>query len=90
MKRGGLKIEKNVTEITSKYYGTHSLVFNEARNEHEPQNTTIIPKGEKIPCSVTEPFYTVSDGQTGLSCKVTESNTPETDPRFARIITSTP
>lgn len=75
-----------VTESTGKCFGTLSLSFNESREEIKDVNAIIIRKGEKIPCSVTESFYTVSDNQTAVECTVTESTSPETDPRFVKII----
>jgi molecular chaperone DnaK len=75
-----------VTEKTSKCFGTLSLGFNSARNERAIVNTILIPKGSVIPCSVTSSFYTIRDGQTVVSCEVTESTSPETDPRFVKLI----
>ena len=63
-------------------YGVISL--NEANKT--PQNSVIISKGEKIPCSKTESFYTVADGQTGVNIRITESRAPETDPNFVSIV----
>jgi len=75
-----------VTESTNKCFGTFSIVFNEKKNQLEQQNSILIRKGEKIPCSVTESFYTVADNQTTVRCVVTESTSPETDPRFVKVI----
>lgn len=46
----------------------------------------MIHKGDKIPCSVTESFYTVREGQSSVNCQLTESTAPETDPRFVKVI----
>lgn len=75
-----------VTESTNKCFGTFSIGFNENKARYENQNSILIRKGEKIPCSVTESFYTVADNQTAVNCVVTESTSPETDPRFVKII----
>lgn len=75
-----------VAEITSKYFGTITLGFNSARADHEEQNDVLIAKGQQIPCSVQRTYYTVAEGQTEVNCRVTESATPETDPRFVRIL----
>lgn len=75
-----------VSESTNKCFGTISLSVNENRNELEETNSIIIRKGEKIPCSVTESFYTVVENQTSVECVVTESTSPETDPRFVKVI----
>lgn len=80
-------VEKiKVSESTSKCFGTISLGHDEARNEAKLVNSIIIRKGEKIPCSVTESFYTLRDGQQGVDCIVTESVAPESDPRFVKVI----
>ena len=50
------------------------------------KNVVIIPKGEKVPCQAEKPFYTVTEGQTGVRCEVTESGTLETVPDFVKII----
>ena len=69
-----------VSESTSKCFGTISIGHDEARNTHKLFNSILIRKGQKIPCSVTESFYTTHDGQERVSCKITESTAPETDP----------
>lgn len=75
-----------VAEITSKCFGTLSVIDDTARGGFKRQNSIIIKKGEKIPHSVTESFYTVHENQEAVNCTVTESNAIETDPRFVREI----
>lgn len=75
-----------VAESTGKCFGTISVGHDAARDQHALRNTIIIKKGEKIPCSVTESFFTLYDGQDAVDCQVTESTSPETDPRFVTII----
>lgn len=76
----------NVSEKTSKCFGTLAIGINSARKEEALQNTVLIAKGETIPCSVNRKFYTMRPGQTAVECQVTESTSPETDPRFVKII----
>ena len=78
----------SVAEITSNCFGTISLTHDIHRNEHTLQNSILIKKGEKIPCSVTESFYTVHEGQEGVDCQVTQSKAPEADPRFVKEVWS--
>ncbi len=73
------------SEVTNRCYGTTALVHSEARGESELENVVLIRKGEKIPCSVTESFYTVQDGQERVTCDVRESVNPEKDPRFTNL-----
>jgi len=76
----------NVTESTSKCFGTIAMVHNEERDERAPTNSILINKGDKIPISITESFYTVGDGQQSVLCRLTESTAPETDPKFVKVV----
>jgi molecular chaperone DnaK len=71
----------NVQERAAMCFGVISL-----NTDSSPQNSIMITKGEKIPCSKTESFYTVADGQTGVNIRITESRAPETDPTFVSIL----
>ena len=78
-------IEKmSVQEITNKNYGT--IVLADRGGQLQEKNTTIIKKGEKIPCSFTDNFVTIYDGQTAVNCKVTESENEETDPQWVTVV----
>ena len=82
-----MSVEKIVIkETTTKCFGTISIGQDNTRDKLVLQNSTLIPKGKKIPCSVTESFFTTHDGQAVVNCKVTESSTIETDPQFVKII----
>ena len=76
----------SLQERTSKYFGTISMDSDNARGEDRLSVSVIIPKGEMIPCEVTKSFSTVREGQTAVHCRVTESNAPETDPKFVKVI----
>ena len=78
----------SVAEITSNCFGTISLGHDQARNEAVLQNSILIRKGDKIPCSITESFFTVHDGQDSVNCRVTQSKAAETDPSFVREVWS--
>lgn len=75
-----------VSESTSKCFGTISLAHDENRGQDNLTNSVLIHKGDKIPCSTTESFFTSHDGQTTVNCRLTESTAPESDPRFVKII----
>ncbi len=75
-----------VAESTGKCFGTISVGHDRARDKAALVNSILIRKGEQIPCSVTESFYTVYEGQEAVNCKVTESTSAETDPRFVKVI----
>lgn len=68
-------------EVAPAFFGYISL----DTSNHE-QNSIIIRKNAKIPCSITEPFYTVHDNQTAVNLRITQSPIEEKDPRFVRII----
>lgn len=75
-----------VAETSGKCFGTLSLTIDEARQKYVLENTVLIHKGDKIPCSVSKSFYTTHDGQETINCKITESTSPESDPKFVNII----
>ena len=75
-----------IAESTSKYFGTFAVGWNEAREEEVLENDIIIRKGDPIPCQVTKLYHTRYDNQQAVSCIVTESNLPETNPNFVKII----
>lgn len=66
-------------------YGTLA-VNNSGTLAARMENSVIITKGTRIPCSVTEIFYTASDGQTTAGLTITESTANETDPAFVKIL----
>ncbi len=74
-----------MSEVAPAYFGI-LVMSSTGLQSSEILNTVIIPKDEKIPCSVTESYYTISDNQTGVQCQVTQSQTEETDPQFVKIV----
>ena len=62
------------------------MSYDTEREDDKLKNSIIIHKNEKIPCSVTEKFFTRYDGQTVVNCRITESTAPETDPRFIEVV----
>ena len=76
-------IEKiEVAERTAMCFGTIVL----DAQAQERYNAIIIKKNEKLPCSHTESYYTVSDGQESVRLTVTESRAEERDPTFVKIL----
>ena len=53
---------------------------------HEPFNSVLILKNEKIPCEVTERYTTMYDDQTNVDCRITQSNIPTEDPDEVNVI----
>jgi molecular chaperone DnaK len=80
-------IEKiKIGEKTGKTYGTLAISNDNVQREYRDINSILIEKNKKIPCAVTKPFYTTHSNQTRLTCTVTESITPETDPKFVDVL----
>ena len=63
-----------------------SVGFNTKQGVDQLQNSIVLRKGDKLPASKTETFYTVQPGQTAVDCTATESNSPESDLRFVKPI----
>ena len=74
-----------VQEVTNAYFGTIAVGVSESKGE-DLQNSILIKKGQTIPCSVTETYYTIYEGQEAIRCRITESKSPEIDPRFVKIV----
>lgn len=79
-KQKDLISEVKLQEVSPAFFGTISL------GENKLVNSILINKNEKIPCSVTEPFYTVSDKQESIGLTITQSPVEESDPKFVRTI----
>lgn len=75
-----------LAEIAPKYFGIVSVGFNTKQGVDQLQNSIVLRKGDKLPASKTEMFYTVQPGQTAVDCTATESNSPESDLRFVKPI----
>ena len=67
--------------VAHQFYGIISL-----DKDHNEQNSIVIKKGQHVPCSITKTFYTVSEGQTGLHLRITETSIDEKDPTYATIL----
>jgi molecular chaperone DnaK len=76
-------IEKiKVSESTAMCFG----VIAADQERGELYNSVMIKKNEKIPCSRTESFYTIHEGQDSVDIEISESRSPERDPTFVKII----
>ena len=75
-----------IREITNHYFGTTILDVNQDTNEPSLINSILIKKGNKIPCSKSNVYHTVSDNQLSINCEVTQSSSEEKDPKFVNII----
>ncbi len=71
-----------VSECANMCYGT--IVWDDETQSRE--NSILIEKNSKIPCSVTKSYCTSDDGQTSVDCSVTECSDNETDLQFVNIL----
>ena len=76
------KIE--LQEIANHFFGT--IVLGEELEQIDLVNDTLIPKGTRIPHSISKIYTTVRDDQTQVRCRITQSGHEETDPKFVNII----
>ena len=75
----------NLSETATYYLGTIAIGVSESKGR-EKINSILIEKNQKIPCSVTEKYYTLYDGQEEIECTITVSAGPDTDPSFVKVI----
>lgn len=69
-----------VVDVANHSYGTTSISYDEQLQKHIEKNSIIIDKNTPLPCSVTETFYTISEGQNAVEINVTQGE--DTDPDF--------
>lgn len=72
-------------ERTAKYYGTLCIGSDEERQRTVKKNDILIKKNTALPCSATQSYYTIVDGQEHILCDVTESAIDDPDPNYADI-----
>ena len=75
----------SLSEAAPHFFGMITMAAG-ASGDLKESNSIIISKDEKIPTSITESYYTLSDNQTIVKCTVTQSSVEETDPQFVTII----
>ena len=69
------------SDVCPAYLGTDAQT-----RSGEVENSIIIEKNTKLPCSVTKTYSTTHNGQRGVSCKVTQCASEETDLQFCNIL----
>ena len=73
-----------VGDIANHSYGTISNTFDDNLQKRISVNSIIIKKNTPLPCSQTETFYTISEGQEAVDISITQGE--DTDPDFVDII----
>ena len=72
----------DLEEVCNAYYGTIILQVNQEKQAYDNVVSIIIEKNTPLPCSKTETYYTIADGQTQVDCEVTQSVAKENNPKF--------
>jgi len=75
-----------LSDVCGHYYGTIAVTLNERTGREELANSIILEKNTALPCSNSEVFQTISDGQTEINCTITQSAFPESNPEFVTVI----
>ena len=75
----------NLQEVAHHYYGT-VILDTEHASGARTRVANVIAKNAPIPCTASETYYTVREGQEAVDCSVTQSSTRESDPDFVRVI----
>ena len=75
-----------LADVCNHYFGTTYLGFVPEFNRYEMMNSIMLEKNTRLPCSNSHTFETISDGQTEIECVVTQSLSPETDPKYVTKI----
>jgi molecular chaperone DnaK len=71
-----------IQDVANHSYGTIALM--EHHGIVERRNDIIIKKNTKLPCEITETYYTVTNRQEEVDCRVTQGE--DSDPEFVNII----
>jgi molecular chaperone DnaK (HSP70) len=72
-------------EVANHYYGTISIA-ELSSGIKALRVTNVITKNTPIPHTAEQTYYTVHEGQTAVTVRVTQSATDEDDPDFVRVI----
>ena len=75
----------NLGDVANQHYGTLALRMS-VSGEPEIYNSIILEKNTPIPCSKTEQYSTVNDGQVSIECSVTQCTADEDNPEFVTIV----
>lgn len=70
----------SIVDVANSSYGTISATYDEMLQKHVLYNSIIIKKNTPLPCSETQTFYTIYDGQDVIDLSITQGE--DTDPDF--------
>jgi molecular chaperone DnaK len=73
-----------LTDVCNHSYGTVVVSFDEETNREYLKNEILLAKNTALPCSRTETYYTVADGQQSLNIRVTQGESD--DPEYAKVL----
>ena len=75
-----------LADVCNHYLGTISVATDQERSVALEVNSIIISRDSKLPCSRTERYTTLYDGQSVIECSVTQSEGKEKDIEFVNVI----
>ncbi len=73
-------------EVTGHYFGTIVVGMNESRQVLQEEVKIMIKKNTEIPCEVTDTVYTMHDGQTSVTCTVTQDTFGSDNPKMVKQV----
>lgn len=74
----------SIVDVANHSYGTISRTFDETLQQYTLKNSILIKKNTPLPCSETQTFYTIYEGQDGIDISITQGE--DTDPDFVEKI----
>ena len=74
-----------VKDVANHHYGTLAVNHDGELGRNELRVDILIPKDTPLPCSKTERYHTMVDGQKFINCRVTQSSHAETNPDLVNI-----
>lgn len=73
-----------LTDVCNHSYGTIVVSLDEETNREHLKNEILLPKNTALPCSRTETYYTVADGQESVNIRVTQGDAE--DPEYVQVL----
>lgn len=74
----------HVSEVCNHSYGTLALIEDAATGVASVQNSVVIPKNSRLPCSMSQTYQTSRDDERLIEIEITQGEDP--DPRYVDVI----
>ena len=73
-----------LTDVCNHSYGTIVVSIDEETGREHLKNEILLGKNTPLPCSRTETYYTIADGQDALNIRVTQGESD--DPEYVKVL----